>query len=169
MVISIIGILAGLSVASFSGSRRATRDGQRKVHLSQVRTALESYYSANGVYPTTSNGWWGTCSDYGSHPRTGANGYVPGLAPDYIDQLPIDPTDTSAAGGNSKIGSSACGAIGAVGGGACYVYKSEGTDYKLLAHCTPESFPVQSNNPFYDPSRPSHAWQVHSSPTSETW
>ncbi len=52
VVISIIGILASLTLVSYTGAQKQTRDTQRRSDLSQYRNALETYASANnGVYP----------------------------------------------------------------------------------------------------------------------
>ena len=156
VVISIIGILAGLTLSSYSGAQKQARDTQRKADLTQLKTALEAYYSARNAYPITT-GWWGECSVYGSHPRSGSNGYIPNLAPTFVEELPKDPR-------SGQFYHPTCGSWA-----ACYLYSSiDGTDYKLLAHCGPETgFPP--NSPFFDPSRPTWAWQVHSSDVSKGW
>jgi len=148
VVISIIGILAGLTLTSYSGAQKQARDTKRKSDLVNMRTALEAYYVSYNAYPITT-GWWGECSSFGSHPRSGANGYIPNLAPTFMEELPTDPrVQTSST--------------------SCYLYYSNGADYKLLAHGTPESgYPTTS--PFYDPVRPTWAWQVHSSDVSKGW
>jgi len=56
VVISIIGILAALSLVSFTGSQKQARDTQRKSDLKQYQTALEGYANkSNGFYPSRSN------------------------------------------------------------------------------------------------------------------
>lgn len=56
IVISIIGILAALSLASFTTSQKQARDTQRKSDLSQYRSSLESYANVNnGLYPVLSS------------------------------------------------------------------------------------------------------------------
>ena len=51
VVISIIGILAALSLVSFTTSQRQARDAQRKSDLRQYSTALEGYATrTNGLY-----------------------------------------------------------------------------------------------------------------------
>jgi len=151
VVISIIGILAGLTLSSYSGAQKQARDTQRKADLTQLKTALEAYYSARNAYPITT-GWWGECNHpwgRGGLPRTGPDGYIPGLAPTFVEELPTDPLPNT----NPN---------------CCYLYRSDGRDYKLLAHCTPETgYPTTS--PFYDPARPTWAWQVHSSDVSKGW
>jgi len=162
VVISIIGILASLTLVSYSGAQRQVRDTQRKSDLGQMKAPLEAYFSTYGVYPSTGGGWWGECSNYGSHPRSGANGYIPNLAPAFIEELPRDPRHGQLYPPCNN------------GGSTCYLYNSNGADYKLLAHCSPESYPSSpesypTNHPFYDPSRPTWAWQIHSSDVSKGW
>ena len=134
VVISIIGILASLVLANLNTARAKARNVQRRSDLKQVQVALELYYDTNKAYPTT-NAWWGNCSDYGSHPTTGANGWVPNLAPTYMAQLPVDPRYN--------------------GSGGCYLYNSNGLDYKLLAHQTMEVGcpPMPTNDGMWDPVR----------------
>ena len=137
VVIAIIGVLASTVLASLNKARAKARDARRRVDLKQVFTALEFYYDANNAYPSTIVGvllWWGNCSAYGSHDITGANGWVPNLAPTYIPVLPLDPRYNSTFG--------------------CYLYNSNGTDYKLLAHQTTESIcPVPTTDSMWDPVR----------------
>ncbi len=59
VVISVIGILAALSLASFSTAQKQAKDTQRKSDLKQYQNSLESYANKNsGLYPsrTTSGG-----------------------------------------------------------------------------------------------------------------
>jgi prepilin-type N-terminal cleavage/methylation domain-containing protein len=62
VVISIIGILAALSLVSFSTAQKQAKDVQRKSDLKQYQTALEGFANNHdGLYPsrggTESNGW----------------------------------------------------------------------------------------------------------------
>ena len=135
VVISIISLLATLAVTSLQNAQKKSRDTRRRADLKQVSTALELYYDKNSnLYPSTSGNWWGNCSSYGSHPTSGANGWVPNLAPTHMGTLPLDPKP--------------------VGTGSCYLDISNGTDYKLLAHQTTESVcPVPSTDAMYDAVR----------------
>jgi len=56
VVMAILGILAALTLTSFSSARRAARDTQRKSDLEQIRSALEMYRSDVGAYPGTISG-----------------------------------------------------------------------------------------------------------------
>lgn len=55
VVISIIGILAGLLLVNLSGVRERGRDTVRKSDLNQLKTALRLYYNDYQTYPA-SNG-----------------------------------------------------------------------------------------------------------------
>lgn len=50
VVLSIIGILMGLSLTAFMGSRKAARDGKRRADLEQIRSGLEMCRSDAGSY-----------------------------------------------------------------------------------------------------------------------
>lgn len=52
VVISIIGILAALTLVSYTGAQKQTRDTERRSDLNQYRNGLEVYAGANnGIYP----------------------------------------------------------------------------------------------------------------------
>ncbi len=54
VVISLIGILSALALASFSGAQKQARDTQRKSDLKQYQTALEQYANKNnGLFVST--------------------------------------------------------------------------------------------------------------------
>lgn len=156
IVIAIIGILATLGLTSFTGAQQKARDTKRKGDLKAIQNAVEQYFTDNGGYPDTGGAWWGVCSDFGSHADTGVNGYIPNLAPKYIQRLPHDPRENQAG---------LCSATS-----SCYLYKSNVVDYKLLANCTPETISTPNpSDPFYDPIRQTTAFQVSSSDVSYQW
>ena len=51
VVISIIGILVGLSAFGLQGARQASRDARRVSDIEQIRSGLELYKADCGVYP----------------------------------------------------------------------------------------------------------------------
>ncbi len=155
IVIAIIGLLASIVLVALNNARAKARDAFRKSSLKELQSALELYYNDNNAYPSTGGGWPGESSNHGSHGYTGANGYVPNLAPQYISQLPSDPLKNAVVNGECPAGN------------AGFLYNSNGTDYKLLAYCDVESTPV-SSDPFYDPVRPGYAWQI-STPGALYW
>lgn len=75
IVIVIIGILAVLIVPNLTAGPKRARDAQRKSDLRNVKTALESYFNDNNVYPNAAN--------YAAL----STSLVPGL----IKALPADP------------------------------------------------------------------------------
>ena len=151
VVIAIIGLLATLSAASLNNSRKKARDVKRMSDLKQIQTTLEMYFNSHVRYPSTGGVWWGVCTNGGSRDTSGANAYIPGLTPDYMVVLPVDPLDDRT-------------------GWSGYLYRSNGTDYKLLAHSIgPESFPGVGQL-FYDPVRPTWAWMLCSGePACSIW
>lgn len=137
VVLAVIGVLAGVILTSISSARSKTRDAKRKRDMTELRTALELYATSNGgAYPSTGGtaSWRGTCSGFGSYGTTGSGGYVPDLAPTHIPVLPQDPKPSA---------------------GACYLYTSNGVDYKFLSYLTIENNcpPLPNSFGFYDPAR----------------
>lgn len=170
IVIAILGILAAAVLVAINPLKRMgqTRDAQRKNDLGQLKNALEAYNAIYGSYPIPYCGWPCWASDaagWGDKDYEGPNGYIPNLAPGEIKKLPQDPR------GNTP------GAFGELAWEQCkdasgpdhsgYFYQSNGTDYKVMAHCTPENYPQE--DPFIDPSRPWHAYAVWSSDASKNW
>jgi len=157
VVMSIIGILATIVIPSVNKARAKSRDAVRRADLVSLQTALEIYWNVNGAYPSTINSGWYS-SEPGNAVTNNSGNYIPGLSPSYIFALPRDPR-----GGASKI-IPPCSSWK-----AAYLYKSDGTNFKLLSHCAPESFPT-AGQAFYDPMRPTHAWMVCSSePACSSW
>lgn len=62
IVVAIIGILASIVLLGVGPTRARARDARRVSDLRAVQTALELYFSKNGVYPTAST-WAGLTSD----------------------------------------------------------------------------------------------------------
>lgn len=107
VAIAIIGILAAVIIVSLSSARAKSRDTRRKVDINEVQRALDVYADDHdGFYPSAA---WG---DSIANP----SGWVPGLAPSYIRELPVDPINKY----TSPI--------------STYYYNSNGTDYKLIAN-----------------------------------
>ncbi len=153
VVVAIIGLLSSIVLASLSTARAKARDAKRREDMIQLRTAINMYYIDNGSYPLPNPGWWGGVSTGSCGPGngtiSGAGAYISGLTPTYISVLPVDPSPAGNCNG--------------------YLYASNGTNYKLLAHVTPESFPSVGQM-FYDPMRPTWAWMICSGePACSTW
>jgi prepilin-type N-terminal cleavage/methylation domain-containing protein len=122
VAISIIGLLSLIVYASFGSAREQTRDKARFAKLKEVQLAIERYKAQNGVYPSA--GCTATAAQFaGPGSVSGAgfvactaantNQYIAGLAPDYIDELPLDSQfETEVNRG--------------------YFYRSNGVSYKLM-------------------------------------
>jgi type II secretion system protein G len=147
VVVAIVGLLATVALISLTGVQKRSRDTRRKADLRSVQKALDLYYQENGAFPSTGGAWRGTCAGYnagGTIGISGPNGWVPDLAPTYIGKLPVDPR-------SSQDNTSLTGLCTNVQ--TCYLYNSNGTDYVLLAHCTPEGPMPAAGEPFNDPNR----------------
>ncbi len=153
IVISIIGILSSIVVGTLNGARIKARDTKRVQDMVQLRTAIIMYYVDNGSYPLPHPGAWSGVSTVpcgpGNGQTSGAGAYISGLTPKYISVLPTDPAAPGSCNG--------------------YLYNSDGTNYKLLVHATPESYPAVGQ-PFYDPVRPTWSWMLCSGePACSSW
>lgn len=51
VVISIIGLLIALGVASYTTAQQNGRDAKRRSDMKAVQSAFEQYYAVNGAYP----------------------------------------------------------------------------------------------------------------------
>lgn len=121
VVIAIISLLSSVVLASLQGARASARDNRRLQDLRQMERAVQMYHNDNDSYPDTGGSWRGGASGcYGGH-GYGSNGFIPGVAPDYINELPADPNPDPSSGN-------------------CYLYRSNGQEYMILAHGTVESF-----------------------------
>lgn len=119
VVVAIIGLLSSVVLGSLEEARAKARDTRRLADLREIRTSLETYRNENGAYPSTASGWRGSCVGFGSYPNTGSGAWIPDLAPKYISVLPSDPRPTA-------------------DGNGCYLYKSNGAEYMVLAYTTVE-------------------------------
>ncbi|PIT91375.1 hypothetical protein COU17_01105 [Candidatus Kaiserbacteria bacterium CG10_big_fil_rev_8_21_14_0_10_49_17] len=116
VVIAIIGLLSSVVLASLNSARAKARDARRVSDLKQLQLALELYYDSNGSYPNPGWGWRSECNAWGGY---SPENVIPGLTPAYISVMPSDPgMDKSA---------NKC----------CYLYLSNGAEYKLLDHDCP--------------------------------
>lgn len=117
VVIAIIGLLSSVVLASLNSARQKARVAWRVSNLTQLRSALELYYSDNNSYPNPGWGWRSECVAWGSlapaQIAAGASGF-PDLTPKYISVFPSDPSMDKAGDKN------------------CFLYLSNGTDYKLM-------------------------------------
>ncbi len=122
VVVSIIGLLSSVVLSSLETARAKARDVRRLADLREVRTALEAYRTENGAYPIAT-AWRGTCATFnagGTITTTGANGWVPDLAPKHITVLPVESKPTN---------------------NNCYLYRTttNGSGFIILAHASVET------------------------------
>lgn len=158
VVIAIIGLLSTVAMVSLDSARVNSRNATRKANLIQISKSLELYYSVNGEYPNTGLGIWrGACANAGGYPDTGAGAWIPNFS-SYMSFLPHDPNTNKV---NLKSDSETCQTAS---GWNCYIYTSNGIDYKVEAHCTPEGV-MSATDPFFDPQRATAAWQITNNPT----
>jgi hypothetical protein len=100
-----------------------------------LKAALEKYYESNNTYPKSSGGFDAVNAAFGESKED----WIPGLAPDYIKALPRDPRRSK----NPR---------------EQYMYKSDGQDYKLIAHNPLGMDEASKAHPeLVDPARPSWA------------
>jgi type II secretion system protein G len=136
IVIAIIGLLASIVLVSLSSARQKSRISKRAADLKQIQTALELYYNDNAGYPNPGWAWHSQCNAWG--PYSSAN-VIPGLVPGYIANMPADPSMLPAANQN------------------CYLYLSNGADYKFMAYNIADMQPADLAKvpSFVDPIRDS--------------
>ncbi|MEY2664901.1 MAG: hypothetical protein RLZZ480_6 [Candidatus Parcubacteria bacterium] len=129
VVITIIGILASILFASFSQSRKISRDKIRKADLKQLQLAIELYKSQNGRYPAgcSADTWVGPGPVSASGFTQCDSNWISGVTPDYIQELPRDPNQES---DSNK--------------GFYYKTNSTGSMYKLMVYQTVESLTLSS-------------------------
>ena len=96
-----------LTLADTARTTPRLHNRRRVSDLVTINDALKAYFKKNGSYPAASG--------LGGVVERGA-AWIPGLAPEFLPELPLDPAASAEAGGPQ------------------YVYASDGKDYKLLAH-----------------------------------
>ncbi len=82
VVITIIGILMGILLVAYQGTRVTARDGKRKADLEQIRAALQLYHADCGVYPSSPN--------FGGS-LTSTKPPCPDSSTKYMSKVPQDP------------------------------------------------------------------------------
>jgi type II secretion system protein G len=106
VVISIIGVLVGLSVFGLQGARKASRDAVRKADLEEIRSGLGMYKADCNSYPTSLD-----LSTSISLAGSGSTTSCP-VTNVYITETPVDP----------------------ISPGASYIYNSpDGITYSICA------------------------------------
>ncbi len=113
--------------------KKSEMPSRRVNDLRMIQTALEKYRQAKGGYPAVSS-WRSQCRAFGN---LDPNQVIPGLVPQYLSYFPIDPQ------------------INRVKNTSCYLYTSNGRDYKILDHVItgykPDDYKAKSE--LIDPAR----------------
>jgi prepilin-type N-terminal cleavage/methylation domain-containing protein len=138
VVITIIAILAGIVIASVSGSKKNTNYLKRTAELGQMNLVIQRYNVSVGKYPPGKDTQWtttGTCTALTSAVRVN---YIFFVVPTYTASLPVDikkATDCA--------------------NGPMYAYKSDGRDYKLIVYNNQEdkNIVLKKNPELIDPVR----------------
>ena len=111
----------------------------RKIHLTQIKDALEEYHKINEQYPVSSGSGKWFDGLYRGKGKSGGN-WIDGLVPEYLLNLPKDPFRSNNV--NRQ-----------------YLYRSDGKDYKLIAVGTRDVDLVSKiDKTFIDPKRMNNAY-----------
>ncbi len=121
VVVTIIGLLAGVGAVTYSQFIKQSRDARRKADLELIRSALEQYRADNDTYPSQSNvnGFWpgyplpANCDETATPP-----------IPCYMNKAPQDPQFKGVAGDPG------------------YFYQKNGDSYTLGAYLESSSAPT---------------------------
>lgn len=131
LVVVVISILAAITIVAFTASQEKSRNATRVTDLKRMQEAVETYRAQNGTYPTTNNAWRGRCSVPTVAVSTTV--YIPSIAAGgYYDggsTLPLDP--------KWKLASD----------NRCYMYRSDGADYMIVAYMTAEGLCGTNGDP----------------------
>jgi prepilin-type N-terminal cleavage/methylation domain-containing protein len=103
VVVAIIGILSTVTLALITGARASARDAARLASLDQLNKAILAYTIDKGVPP----------GEDGVMYVNGTHAWIPGLVPEYVSALPVDPRDTTK---------------------FSFRYMRQGNEYALVAH-----------------------------------
>ncbi len=105
IVVVVIAILAAITIVSYAGIQEKTANTKIMSDLKAMQKLIESYKSIHGVYPDGGVGW--------NYSHNNPNGFIPGVAAQFNTDLPR----------LTK---------GAISINNCYIYKSDGANYKLM-------------------------------------
>ena len=94
VVIAIIGLLASVVLLALNGARAKARDAKRLADMRQMASAMELYFNDVNGYPTAA-----------AHSLSGITLGTPPINPNYIGQIPVEPTPADGSCGTSAQGS----------------------------------------------------------------
>jgi prepilin-type N-terminal cleavage/methylation domain-containing protein len=120
IVIVVIGILAAITIVSYSGTQQRTLDARAQLDLTNLERYIQVYHSQHGSYPITThnpNSNW-----HAADVRTDDNCTNGSSQADWIPELDVSLPQ-------SDTGSD----TGVEGLQGCYIYVSDGVDYVISA------------------------------------
>lgn len=85
IVVAVVGILAAIVTATYSGSQGRARDSARQTAIKEIRGALEAYRAENGTYPNEGVSGW-------EYSHTDPVNFLDDLKP-YMGLVPVDPVN----------------------------------------------------------------------------
>lgn len=131
IVVVVISILASIAIVAYTSSQQKSRNSIRLTDLKLMQDAVETYRAQNGTYPSTSDAWRGRC-EVPTVALSTAN-YIPSIiSGNYYSggsSLPLDP--------RWKLASD----------NKCYMYRSDGVDYMIVAYMTAEGLCGTNGDP----------------------
>jgi prepilin-type N-terminal cleavage/methylation domain-containing protein len=111
VVVAIIGLLAGLVIANVGSARAKARDAARQADIRSTQSAIELALASTGILPgLTNGGTTGGGATFRSNTATNPDQWIPGLAPNYVSQVPADPQNNAiyfyryVTGSNNQLG-----------------------------------------------------------------
>jgi prepilin-type N-terminal cleavage/methylation domain-containing protein len=141
VVVSIIVILSAIGLTIYSQAQKSSRLARRTADLKAMQSALETYYSQNAKYPDTGGAWFSECTVAGTFTtKSPGDLVIPGLVPTFMPAMPKDPQ------------------MDATNGKACYAYRSDTLDYKIMVYNVGEltNTDLQKNPTLMDPVNSTH-------------
>lgn len=128
VVIAIIGLLAAVIGVSTVNARQKGRDSRRMADIKTIQGALELFHETNARFPVTRAG----AIDRTLRSHTAGTAWICGLAPDYIQTTPMDPTNNDT---------------------YHYAYRGTNSDYKIMARIEQSNFAPAINDGGVDNNR----------------
>lgn len=84
IVIVVIGILAALVISTFAGAQERARYASYQTDIKAIQKAILAFHADNSYYPYS-----GTTASCGTNTNGNTTSWVPGVAPKYINSLPL--------------------------------------------------------------------------------
>lgn len=110
IVIVVIAILAAISIVTYTGVQTRVKVTKSIADLTEINKIIKMYHTEHGQYPATPSNNWVWSND-------NPTGYVPNVVPNIVQKLPV--TSGSMTGSPSS---------------NTYGYRSDGSNYKIMAH-----------------------------------